>query len=111
MFRNTNDKILEIFIQTESKKLNERLETVKSKIPTVTNEYLESAISALNKEEMIYTRYADNKLCFLKVDSSAMARLQAKYEKKINDRIWDLLKIGLGFVLGVITTIIRYNLG
>ena len=111
MFKNTNDKILEIFIKTEGKKIDERLAMVKSEIPTLNDEYLESAISALSKEEMIFTRYADNKLSFLKVDPSAMARLQAKYEKKFNDRLWDLLKIGLGFILGVITTVIRYNLG
>ena len=44
MFRNTNDKILEIFIQTEGKKLNERVEVVKSKILEAVGKLISASI-------------------------------------------------------------------
>ena len=106
MFRSTNDKILLALIANQDKPLTDMLMAAKSVDPSLPDYKFQSAISELSKQDLISVIYADNTVAELTVQPYALARIDEKYERTINDRKWDVCKIALGYALGFISSLI-----
>ena len=105
----TNSKVLKILLQHPHAKVHELIQAIQEQFPKMSQQEIESAIFALEREDLLKTLCGDNQICAVIVSPSADARLREKYELRKHDRIWDVVKFIAGVISGLIVAYVKMS--
>ena len=104
MFETTSDKVLRALIDFDNIfDISEKLSLVKNSLPNLSAEQINSAIFALQKDNLIVADIRNGEFFDIAVQPYALAKLTDKHDFKIFNFKVDLFKIAFGYALGFVS--------
>lgn len=100
--KTTNDKILEVLIENENLDVAGMVKAIQEKYPKLSCQYITSAFWELHNTGRISVLPSDNEIIRIAICQSSRAHLKGIYETKTASRAWDITKIFIGFIPGIL---------
>ena len=99
----TQMEFLEVLINNRDRDFADTMDAIHQKFPRMTQYEIDSYLDELRKNGYIEALDGDDGICDFLVQPTAMAHMRENYELRENDRMWDVVKIIVGFILGYLT--------